>query len=568
MNFTSDRERLSQENMMDTLQRRLKLTDMVTVFQVTDEESFQERDHFVCSALLPSCHMENVEEVLALSGYLHRNEAGLPSSVSQYEEKTKEKCPKYLRYGNEHGVEPLVLRRHFSGLHKDYIEMSEEFRHFHNLYYDRKNARYIKINHQGNGEVVAIIERNPEQVKIRMKEIRQFLAVKDMHLAVQFIYREFSALTLAKLRLKEDTRNSREELFWWEFSYANLPPILTGKRAFSTLAGVRLISPLPKERSGFPEFSPRQKKKYAKFIIDVGENGDEIEYTCNPNELADHFGKNPDAPNYLTAVTFRREVLGKYYSKSSVYQVAYGRIEYGGLWAIPFDDHHEETVNVWLGDLGRSLPYEEQLYWRSYNVASDQGVSDPFSTHQLLAKRIESRNPEHLFGQKYSKLGRKCEKLLSWYLLLPLNESDLHELQNIHVATTNEQREFDELIQSLTKTLVESLNVKQLRALVGPCDRLAAKSMKSIKLLEFVLKRCDIDGSVKHIGFLRNLQNLRSSGSAHRKGKKYSDICKRLGIDGQDFRADTFKILSQSVEFLDFLIYVVECGRLQSPQVS
>ena len=71
---------------------------------------------------------------------------------------------KYLRYGVDNGVEPLIFDRNFHRLRDDYREISEEFRLFHDLYHERKTGQYIKIDEDGNEEIVAVIEPNHVQI--------------------------------------------------------------------------------------------------------------------------------------------------------------------------------------------------------------------------------------------------------------------------------------------------------------------------------------------------------------------------------------------------------------------
>lgn len=56
-------------------------------------------------------------------------------------------------------------------------EICEEFRLFHRLYHDRKSDQYLKIDDDGNEDLVAVVE--PDHVQIRLKELRQFLAIVE-----------------------------------------------------------------------------------------------------------------------------------------------------------------------------------------------------------------------------------------------------------------------------------------------------------------------------------------------------------------------------------------------------
>ena len=241
MSIESDRERLSQAKMLEWLQRDLQMTDMVTLY-LSDKEGGH--DHGIYCALIPS---GRIEEILSspswdfMLGTIDYHEGG-------------EKL-----YGAANGIEPLIIDRSFYEIKDSYREISEEFRLFHNLYYDKTTNKYIKIDEGGYENIVAVV--NPNCVQIRLKEIRQFLAVKEMYLSIQFDYRERSEHSLEKLGLKKEGSDQRKELMSWAHDYgeSNGP---NSNKAFSRLVGKRLVKPLPKSKSGLWGFAA-DKEGYA-----------------------------------------------------------------------------------------------------------------------------------------------------------------------------------------------------------------------------------------------------------------------------------------------------------------
>ena len=117
-----------------------------------------------------------------------------------------------------YGSEPLVICRQFSGIKENYIEISEEFRLFHNLYHDKQKNTYIKIVDAGNQETIAIVKS--DAVQIRLKEIRQFLAIKEMYLSMLFQFEECSAYSLEALGLNDvEPEFKRDGLLYWRHDY-------------------------------------------------------------------------------------------------------------------------------------------------------------------------------------------------------------------------------------------------------------------------------------------------------------------------------------------------------------
>lgn len=544
-----ERQRLAQDKFLEWVHHQIRPTEMVTVY-LKDETD----DHNIgiYCALIPNDQIER--SLNDPSWDLHLG-GGLPGAVEYHRD--GEKQVKYLRFGNDNGVEPLVIYREFHGMRQDYREISEEFRLFHRLCHDRKQDQYIRIDDSGSECVVAVIE--PYRVQMRLQEIRQFLAIKEMHLALMFDCRQHSGASLDELGLEDGGTDHRDGLLAYSLAYGDFGG-LTGHRAFSRLLGKRLFPPFPKEKSGFWGFALDEPKKHSDFIIGIDGDGTEITHTSDPDQLANYFGVNPGAPNYLTPVHFRKQVLDKYYHQSSKFSVGDGYLRCGGLWGMTMDNHHEDRVVAWLGDLGRDLPYEEQLHWRSYNIPPAGGVSETFFKRQLLAQFTDSDRPEHVFKSRYNELADTCKQKLGWMLFLPLSEDDLHYFEGVRVPASDEQKDFDDLVLALTKILVDSLNEKELNKLIPVSEHADIKG--SIARLEKMLMVRGVQGYDEHIKFLRNLQNLRSSGTAHRKGSNYQKVAREFGVESHTLRSVFHGLLTKGVLFLKFLNGVVQSGGL------
>lgn len=542
MNTTAERERLSQAELLAWLNRELVITEMVTIYLLDKREP---HSHSIYCALVPNA---DVERSLSSPTWDLTQGHGYPGAVRPGE---------YRRFGDDDGIEPLIIDRYFHGMRPDYRELGEEFRLFHRLYHDLKQNQYIKIDKDGKEQLVAIVE--PNRIQVRLKEIRQFLAIKEMHLAVQFDCREHSVNSLKELGLAEGLHDQRDGLLCWGLNYGDFRGV-ADYQTFSRLLGKRLIPPLPKEKSGFWGFAVEESKKYVEFIIGVNENGDDILHTSDEGRVSNWFGANPGKPHYLTPVHFRKDVLDKYYQQTSKYSVEDGYLRCGGLWGMTIDNHHKDKVVAWLGDLGRDLSYEEQLHWRSYNIPPVGGISETFFKRQLMAEATDSDQLEHVFKYRYQKLQDSCEEKLGWSLLLPLAPEDAHYFESLRVPANNEQKDFDDLVLALTKTLVDSLNEKELNKLIPASER--DESKRGISRLENALAARGVQGAESHIKFLRSLQDLRSSGTAHRKGSNYRKIAKHVGTDGNALPTVFQGILTKGIAFLDYLDSVVNSGGL------
>ncbi|MBS0184144.1 MAG: hypothetical protein JSS39_17295 [Nitrospira sp.] len=543
-----EKQRLAQGEFLKWVTRPISPAEMMTVY--LDDKADDHNISIYC-ALIPS---DQLERSLNDPSWDLNLGDGLPGSVRYHCE--GETQVKYLRFGDDDGIEPLVVYREFYDMREDYREVSEEFRFFHRLYHDRKQDRYIKIDDSGNEHLIAVVE--PNLVQIRLQEIRQFLAIKDAHLAVMFDCGQRSRASLGNLGLEKGVTDHRGQLLSYTIGYGDFGSLssLTEHRAFSRLLGKRLFPPLPKEKSGLWGFAQKDPKKCIEFIIGQKDDGTEVVNTSDHDRLANFSGASPGQPNYLTPVHFRKQVLDKYYQQPSKYSVEDGYLRCSGLWGMTMDNHHDDRVVAWLGDLGRDLPYEEQLHWRSHNIPPAGRISNAFFQRQLLAHATDSAWPEHGFKSRYQQLDNACDRKLGWKLLLPLSPEDAHYFSAIRVPATDEQKDFDDLVGSLAKILVDSLNEKELNKLIPASEHVAIKG--SIARLEKACMIHGVQGCEEHVEFLRKLQNLRSSGVAHRKGDNYQKIAREFGVESYTLRTVFQGILRRAVAFLEFFHGVVQ----------
>jgi hypothetical protein len=69
-----------------------------------------------------------------------------------------------VRYNRMEGpIEPLVIYREFHGAVPNYLEVSEEFRLLHGLYYDKKRDVHVAFDESGDAEDVITIKSDEVQ---------------------------------------------------------------------------------------------------------------------------------------------------------------------------------------------------------------------------------------------------------------------------------------------------------------------------------------------------------------------------------------------------------------------
>lgn len=375
--------------------------------------------------------------------------------------------------------------------------------------------------------------------------IRQFLAAKDMHLAIFLDSVRYSPLTIDEVKTEEQRKTLDGGNYTFSFYVADATGLVEGKpKSLSRLVGKKLIPGLSKDKCGIWPFDENKVQDYVEFIIGTGEEGNKEIYTCDPDKLANYFGANPDAPNHLTPVFFQREVLAKYYTHPEKYNVQDGFIRCGGLWLLRIDNNIEGYVSAFLGDLGRDLSHNEQLYWRNFNVAPEGSISRVNYRRSFLGEPAEPERADLLFKYHLELLQDSWHRKYGWLLFLPLTKEDRHYLDALRIPLNDSQAEFDSQILGLTKVLVDSLNETQItQKLIG-----LEPNTKGISKFKKFLEDKGFPYTEKAIAFFRGLQSLRSTGVAHRKGSNYERLSVQLDLEAQPLNKVFEKMLLEASE--------------------
>jgi len=422
----------------------------------------------------------------------------------------------YERFSRE-GVEPLVLVRDFLGLKPRGIELSEEFRLFHDLYLDVASGQLLKIDEAGDDEVVA--EIGPDSVRVRKRPLLQFVAAKQAHLALYFEYDETLPSGPNPLSAEElaDEEVAEPDRIWVRYSTD------LGGRSLSRLMGKRIFGPprLPKSDEIW-----QPSKDFESFIIGFDEMGETLLHRSEPDRLANYFGANKGQPHYLTPVHFSRSVLDKYYADPDRYSVRDGYVQHKHMWGMRVDNDRPDRVIAFLGDLGRDLPHKEQLHWKSHNIPPDGSMSEAAFRRSFLGEPASPSSPEHVFKNRYESFQAAWRKAFGWDLFRPLSGEDAHVIERLHVPSTSGNAEFEIQVVGLSKLIVDSLNDAELAKAMGG----SLEGEKSLAKFERFLTLRGYAHVARDIEVLRSLQAIRSTGAAHRKGDGYAKIAARVGI--------------------------------------
>ena len=451
----------------------------------------------------------------------------------------------YERFPDEvHQCESIVHQREFYGIKPDYVELAEEFRFLNNLYHDIKENKYYAVLENGEIEEVAKIE-NQKDVYIKLSYLIRYATAKQMAILLFFDIKAEIEGTLSENGLTEFTDSVKNKSIFYEISGRDLHGV--GRDySFSRLIGKKILYPRSVEKCGYWPYD--EITEYEEFCIGINEDGTDKMYTSDPSKLSNYFGANPGAPHKLTPVFFKKEVLQKYYAHPETYSIEDGLLRCKGLWMLYIDNNHKDCISVYLGDLGEQLPHQEQLHWKSYNILSEESISDIAFKRDFLASFEAPQVSDLKFKSVFSSFNDKWVARYGWELFLPLSEDDEYNLKSLRLPLNESQEEFDHQVLSLVKIIIDSLNEKEIEKQLTESE-----GIKGISKLNRWFEELNLSDYEQHIKFLRNLQDLRSSGTGHRKGRNYEKISKVFKLDEKS-HIDVFdEILLQSISLVEYL---------------
>jgi hypothetical protein len=435
---------------------------------------------------------------------------------------------------------PILYYRKFYGIRNDYWEIIDELKLFFNLYEDKQKNIFYFIDENGDEqEVIRILDFN---IKIKKLFLKEFLFHKKLVLCQSYDFRRFSEKTLNELGLEAIDEVRKESNFIYDIFLRDYKEI-NNKNSLLMIIGKRIIS----VDSSFKSIIFSEEEKFEEFIIGVDKNGIQKFFSCEEDKLSNGFGKNKGNPDFLTPVYFKKEVLDKYYSNPEKFIVDDGILVCGNLWSLRMDNNHNDIVMVWLGDLGR-INYKEQKHWKLFNIEEGK-ISHTSFQRNFMGEFTDPCCADLYFKQKFKNFQKEWFKSNNWDLFSPLSKEDEHYFDKIRIPTKQSKQEFEELILAITKVMIDSLNVKELK------KGLTLKGSEgSIEIFKRFLREIKGVEFLEMNSFLKDLQELRSKGVAHRKGSSYIKIKKKFGILEDNYKEVYEKILIECIKILNSLL--------------
>ena len=202
---------------------------------------------------------------------------GAPSVWTHYDD-GKVSNRVYCPYGNEVGVEPLIIHRSFSGIREDYTEVAQEFRLYYNLYPEPSKNHLLQIDQ--NGDESEAVRYGTDFVEIRTDLVLRFCATKQMALAIYIDSFRCSPHTLEELDIAEQRMPVSGDTYKYRLAFVP-DDVSIEKNDFKStgvLLGKKYVLPDP-----IPDKDADERKEvYQKFLTETDVRGQPVRHTSDP----------------------------------------------------------------------------------------------------------------------------------------------------------------------------------------------------------------------------------------------------------------------------------------------
>ncbi len=410
--------------------------------------------------------------------------------------------------------EQLVYLRTFEGRDEgaSYTELLQKFVRLFGLHFLPERNAYCRLDKHGDIEDVVSIHKLTE----------------DLHgtdgtvvLCDSRILFDYAVLSdCAIVRMFDLTRFRRGSFHGWgagrkteEISQEYLIGSLTVQPGCgSYLRGVQIFYPTDTKESVVKRFwrSDESAKKYATFIAHDRKNNRTVEISCDPKALANYFTES-DLPFEISPAFFRPEVLLKYKANTEKYKLKERSLECRGAWHLKtFDINAAGQVHTYLLYLSY-LPYEEQLYWKSFNEYPRDSIS----------KRALRTDIEGEFYLEETPLGEVKERLRKWKEAKSPWWKQRGREKEIHLPATDSKDEWANELLHLDQWVIEGFVTDWLRRVTVTGAAKFDANTQSLALLEHCMVIAGLEeGEAKAaITPLRTLRFHRNKLKGHASGQ-------------------------------------------------
>ena len=356
---------------------------------------------------------------------------------------------------------PLVFERQLHGFGDDdgvYFDLLQEYAHITDIHWRADQQAYCCFDERGDIEhVVSATAANTKGtvslVSFQREQLEQYLAASNSVLVRMFDFtlvdwdsRGFSGWS----EELETEHLESDDLFFRQKS----DPDAAYTRGIQI---VRLSRPKHEimQDIRFPE---RKYAGYVEFIVQDFRNQCIATVSTDPSATTNyHESKGNSLPFKMSPAFFRPEVLVKYKGDREKYTVSEERRTIGcrGGWSLrSYDINDAGQVHAYIVDL-RALPYQEQLYWQSFNEQPKSSISERSFVNDFKGEWADLATP---LEDLLAALRQWARSGVWWWTL-----RDDALLERVNTPRANSREEWARAFHDLANLVVEGLVVRAIR---------------------------------------------------------------------------------------------------------
>ncbi len=448
------------------------------------------------------------------------------------------------------GGEKLIFKRSFMGVsNAPYsIELSQKLIHSLNLHYMPERTAYCRLDSRGDfDDIIKITQLDKDStwdyinvVTIRRKELDTYMALTNTCLVLRFDFTRVRWGNFADWgeidRYKRDTL----DLFYHggtssQGSFCNGAFIVRPRMTVNDL-----VQEWKNEDNSID-------RHYATFKIHDRKNDINAETSCAPEFLSNYF-QDSELPWEISPAFFRPEVLHRFKADSEKYTLEDRSIGCRNAWYLKtYDINEAGQVHTYIGYLA-DLPYEEQLYWQSFNEWPKASISARAHQTDIVGSWDETYEPLSKLKHTVSLMDGAPP---DWWKPRGETLSDA-----VRYPATDSTKEWADEILALDQFLVEGFLVKPLRAIAMTDGRTIEQSWGSLRVLQeaLVARKCTEELAKSLVLPLQKLHTLRTEVRGHATTEKKMKAESEARTNFGTFRAHFIQLVTDCEKALNEIL--------------
>ena len=427
-----------------------------------------------------------------------------------------------------------------------YFEVAQEYSHLTEAHLVPEHSAYCRFDERGNiDEIVTMSSKTGDDdlslVTFKRGPLEEYLAASRSALVRMFDFTllrcgDFSRWPDGPEELtKQSTISFRQKIDPEKAAYTRgvqlIWPSRTSAEIFSRMKG---------------EPTEADTAQYVDFVAYDFRNGCVRVISTDPTATTNYSQwEGNSLPFELSPAFFGPEVLSRYKNDSEKYSIEDRHIYCRDAWELRgYDVNEAGQVHVYICDL-RNLPYQEQLYWKSFNEEPKTGISERALRNDFQSEWFDATNSLERIKQI---LKQWKQSDAPWWKL-----RDPTSISRVTRPLTSSRDEWADSFANLAQLVIEGFSVRAIRTKLQQRGTPCKGTHKSLALLELLVSDRGASNGEHSLKGLRLVQRIRSKVGAHVRGREAIGLARGAIEDYGSYAAHFESVCSSVVKELEHI---------------